>query len=172
MRSVAKRPGQRGQTLAEFALVLPIFLLVVFGLFDVGRAVFTYNSLTNAAREAARLAVVNQDEALVATRAQASAIGVGIDVSDPDLVNFYRKGPDDDVEDNEPCDNSDVENEISVGCVAVVRPKTEWRAITPVIGSLLGPIALEARSELPVEFVCPDADVLEFSTSSACPKQP
>jgi hypothetical protein len=47
---------QRGQTLAEFALVLPIFLLVVFGLIDVGRFVYTDATLSQAAREGARLA--------------------------------------------------------------------------------------------------------------------
>ena len=48
----------RGQSLVEFAVVLPIFLLVVCGLFDLGRAVFVYSSLTNAAREGARLLVL------------------------------------------------------------------------------------------------------------------
>ncbi len=47
-----------GQTLVEFALVLPIFLLVVFGLLDVGRLVFTNAALSQAAREGARLAAV------------------------------------------------------------------------------------------------------------------
>lgn len=49
------RGRQRGQTLAEFALVLPIFLLVVFGVFDAGRLVYTNSVLSQAAREGARL---------------------------------------------------------------------------------------------------------------------
>ena len=44
----------------EFALVLPIFLLIVFGVFDLGRGVFAYNTVANAAREGARVAAVNQ----------------------------------------------------------------------------------------------------------------
>ena len=167
-----KHRAEGGQGLAEFALVFPIFIVMVFGLFDIGRAVFTYNSLTNAAREAARLAIVNQDEALVASRARDMAFGVAIDTTDPDLVAYYRKGPNPDVETNDECDNSDEEREISVGCVALIRPTTTWTAITPVIGTLIGPISLEARSELPIEFVCPTAAVPEFSTSTACPKQP
>ena len=63
----------RGQSLAEFALVLPIFLLIVMALFDIGRGVFIYNGLTNAAREAARLAIVNQDKAMVAQLPRAAA---------------------------------------------------------------------------------------------------
>ena len=42
--------GGRGQSLVEFALVLPVFVLVLVSLFDLGRGVFAYNTLTNAAR--------------------------------------------------------------------------------------------------------------------------
>lgn len=50
-----------GQTMIEFALLLPVFLLLIVGFFDLGRAVFYYSSLTNAVRETARYAVVNHD---------------------------------------------------------------------------------------------------------------
>jgi hypothetical protein len=54
------RRGRRsaGQALAEFALVLPIFLVAVFGLIDVGRLVYQHSVLSQAAREGARLAAV------------------------------------------------------------------------------------------------------------------
>ena len=45
-----------GQAMAEFAIVLPLLLLVVFGLLEVGRAIFIYSSATNASREAVRYA--------------------------------------------------------------------------------------------------------------------
>jgi len=51
-----RRQQERGQSLVEFAVVLPIFLLVVFGLVDVGRLVYTNATLSQAAREGARLA--------------------------------------------------------------------------------------------------------------------
>ena len=112
----------RGQSLAEFALVLPIFLLIVMALFDIGRGVFIYNGLTNAAREAARLAIVNQDKAMVAQRAQEMAFGTQITNSPSNLVNFYRGTPNtDDVTANPACDNSDASHPIAVGCIAVVR---------------------------------------------------
>ena len=47
-----------GQTLVEFALVIPIFLLILFGLFDMGRFVYLNSTLSQAAREGARLASV------------------------------------------------------------------------------------------------------------------
>jgi Flp pilus assembly protein TadG len=56
-----RRRGRRGQTLVEFALILLPFLMIVIGLFDVGRAIYGYNTVANAARSAARVAIVNQD---------------------------------------------------------------------------------------------------------------
>jgi hypothetical protein len=53
---LSRRDPEGGQTLVEFALVLPVFLLVVFGLLDVGRLVYTNSTLSQAAREGARLA--------------------------------------------------------------------------------------------------------------------
>jgi uncharacterized repeat protein (TIGR01451 family) len=43
-----------GQSITETALVIPIFLLLVWGVFEFGRIVFTFSSLNNASREAAR----------------------------------------------------------------------------------------------------------------------
>lgn len=51
-----------GQALVEFALVLPILLMVVIGIFEFGRAWNTYQVITDAAREAARTAVVKKSE--------------------------------------------------------------------------------------------------------------
>ena len=50
-----------GQSLIEFALILPVLLLLITGFLDLGRAVFYYSSLTNAVREATRYAIVNHD---------------------------------------------------------------------------------------------------------------
>jgi Flp pilus assembly protein TadG len=62
----------RGQAMLETALVLPIFLLVVFGIFEVGRFVFLKAELENAVREGARLGLVTQpfDEQDVRDRVQ------------------------------------------------------------------------------------------------------
>ena len=51
------KPAQRSQALIEFALVSPVLLLLVFGIIDIGRAVFYYDTLNHAAREGARVAV-------------------------------------------------------------------------------------------------------------------
>ncbi len=172
-RHAGRQPRATGQSLAEFALVLPIFILIVMALFDLGRGVFVYNGLTNAAREAARLAIVNQDKTLVAQRAQDMAFGTQVTNSPSTLVNFFRSGPNtDNVEANPPCDNSDASHAIAVGCIAVVKAQASWQAITPVIGGLIGPINLEARSELAIELVCPNAAFVAYATSDLCPRQP
>ncbi len=54
-----RKEGQRGQSLVEFALLLPIMLLIITGLFDVARAVWQENTLAYAAREGTRFAIVH-----------------------------------------------------------------------------------------------------------------
>ena len=51
--------GQAGQALVEFALVMPIFLLIVLGVIEVSRAVWQENTLAYAAREGTRYAIVH-----------------------------------------------------------------------------------------------------------------
>jgi Flp pilus assembly protein TadG len=62
----ARRAGRRtglwsesGQALMEAALTLPLLLLVSVGIFEFGRAYQTWQVLTNAAREGARVAVLS-----------------------------------------------------------------------------------------------------------------
>ena len=51
---------QHGQAVTEFALVLPIILMVVIGITDLGRGIYYYNTLSNLAREGARFGMVLQ----------------------------------------------------------------------------------------------------------------
>jgi Flp pilus assembly protein TadG len=51
--------GDRGQSILEFAIVVPLFLLLLFALIDFSRLLFTYVSLANGAREMARVAAVS-----------------------------------------------------------------------------------------------------------------
>jgi hypothetical protein len=53
------REDDRGQSLVEFALLLPLMLLIITGLFDVARAVWEENTLSYAAREGTRFAIVH-----------------------------------------------------------------------------------------------------------------
>lgn len=60
------RRGERGQALAEFALVLPLILFFIAGIIEFGRAWNVKQAVTDAAREGARYAVV-QDPAITST---------------------------------------------------------------------------------------------------------
>ena len=54
----ARTTSERGAALLEVALTLPLLLLVATGIFEFGRAYQTWQILTNAAREGARVAVL------------------------------------------------------------------------------------------------------------------
>jgi hypothetical protein len=70
----------RGAAAVEFALVLPLLLLLVFGIIDFGRALNAQVTLTQAAREGARLVALNQPN--VVSRTQAAATGLsGVNVT-------------------------------------------------------------------------------------------
>ena len=51
--------SRAGQSLVEMALVLPVLALLTFGLVDFGRAYYFQVSITNAAREGARVGILN-----------------------------------------------------------------------------------------------------------------
>jgi Flp pilus assembly protein TadG len=78
---------QRGQTLVEFALILPAFLLLAVVIFDFGRAVYYYSTIHNAAREGARYGIVHPNDTDGIKAAVVNyAIGLGItqdNVPDP-----------------------------------------------------------------------------------------
>ena len=161
------RAARRGQALAEFALVFPIAMLLLMAVFDVGRAVFAYNGLTNAAREGARLAAVNQDAGLIKQRVQEMTFGTSVtNLASPTFVRFYKEGPS-----NTPTLNP-VCAAMAVGCVAIINAESDWSAITPIIGQIIGPITFKGESQVPVEFVCPNPNIPAYVSSASCPKQP
>jgi Flp pilus assembly protein TadG len=163
------RGRARGQSLVEFALVLPIFLVVVLGIFDLGRAVFAYNTLTNAAREGARLAIVNQNVASVSSRTVNQAISLGLTSADV-TVHYYRDdGTIPTSSDPLPADDLACAGSVPLDCVVVVRASYSWTAFTPGIGQLVGPKTLTATSVQPIEFSCPNATV---TAAANCPRQP
>jgi Flp pilus assembly protein TadG len=61
--AITQRRGASGQAAVEFALTSLLFLTLVFGTLDLGRAVFTRTMLTNAVREAARQASITPTNA-------------------------------------------------------------------------------------------------------------
>lgn len=142
MRRTRNAANPRGQSLVEFALILPVFVLVLVGLFDVGRAVYAFNTVSNAAREGARVAIVNQTESGI--DAEAIRMGVSLDLTASDVTVSYVN---DDLTSGAPCNSSPPQN----GCIAQVTVTYSYNAATPLIGSLLGPLELTSTARMPVE---------------------
>lgn len=63
---------ERGQAMVETALVMPIVLLLLFGMLDAGRIFHAWIIVTNGAREGVRAASTQQDEATIEARIDAS----------------------------------------------------------------------------------------------------
>jgi hypothetical protein len=82
--SIMKRHAKhsRGQGLVEFALVVPLFLVLLFGMIEFGRAWMTKNIITGAAREAVRIyAVIPYDNVVAESRAVNILSSAGLDSS-------------------------------------------------------------------------------------------
>jgi Flp pilus assembly protein TadG len=76
-RFFSDRGDERGQSLVEFALLLPLMLLIITGLFDVARAVWQENTLAYAAREGTRYAIVHGSEGQPRVDAATPQCGTG-----------------------------------------------------------------------------------------------
>lgn len=135
----------RGQSLVEFALILPIFVVVLLGIFDGGRLVLAYNTVNNAAREAGREATVNQTE--VDIQARAAQHAVALDVSPGAVQVNYLPTTTASCVIGQP--------QITT-CLAVVQVTYDYFAATPIISALVGPITVTGEVRFPVEFNCVD----------------
>lgn len=136
MSGLAKRTHiPRGQALVEFALVLPIFVLMIFGLVDLGRAVFINNSLAEAARDGARYGSV-----------QARAFDDASRDAVADWVEDRLSGiPNPNI--TVACTPASPAFGCTVNDVLVVTVQADIDMITPIIGQIVGPLSLEGRSE-------------------------
>ncbi|MDA8318644.1 MAG: pilus assembly protein [Actinomycetota bacterium] len=70
--------GDRGATAVEFALLLPMLLLIIFGVIDFGRALNAQITLTQAAREGVRLDALGQPQSAVVSRTIQAATGLNL----------------------------------------------------------------------------------------------
>lgn len=132
---------RRGQTLVEFALILPIFVLVLFGILDFSRAVYAHHTINNAAREAVRIAIVDQNTAVIEAEAIKQSVALGITNADVDvgfLSGTYA--------DTAPCNATP-----RMGCVAEIAVNYTYTAVTPIIGQLVGSIQMVGSTRQPIE---------------------
>jgi Flp pilus assembly protein TadG len=124
----------QGQSLVEFALVLPLLLVVLFGILDFGRVIYAYNAISNAARTGARVAIVDQTESAIEAAARSEAVGIApmtVTVTYPD------------------CSAAD----LKLTCTVSVEVSHQWQPVTPVIGAIVGPITVRSTTSMSVERV-------------------
>jgi Flp pilus assembly protein TadG len=136
----AHRSGRdRGATAVEFALLLPVLLLLIFGLIDFGRALNAQITLTQAAREGARLASFGQTSSAIVTRTQYTATGLNVPASDISVTTCPQNaGP-------------TVDGQVSISySFSFITPVG---AIAAMFGGsgLGGPITLTAQGVVPCE---------------------
>lgn len=63
MRTTKKQNRERGNTLVEFSIAATVFLMSLFAVLEFGRALWTHNALSDAARRGARYAVLHSQGA-------------------------------------------------------------------------------------------------------------
>jgi Flp pilus assembly protein TadG len=139
---VLGRLGEAGQSLVEFSLVLIPFMLLLMGVFDLGRGIYMYNGAAQAAREIARSASVDiwkgatvgnssETQAVKATQ-KALVPGLkdsGIQISCVDVL--------------------DAPKTCQPGTYVRVRISIPYTPVTPLLG-LVGPFNLVAVSHLEI----------------------
>ena len=142
-----KRPRRfsldpRGQGLVEFAISLPVVLLMILFGVDFGRVFLGWVTLTNAVREAANFAAINPTawgtpgspaarlEYARLINAEAAEINCTLPATLPDPV---------------------FPNGTGIGSPAVVAITCEFGLITPIIGNIVGnPLAVSSSAAFPI----------------------
>ena len=145
--------ASRGQALVEFAIVIPVLLLMMLALFDGGRAVIYYTELTNASRVGARVAMVNQSGSSTCGGSEqtykcaaaeiATATGITAD-SVPDAVFTDGDG-------NVVDPATDAVCQVYSSCLATVSASYSFSPITPIVSELIGPLVLQASTTMAIE---------------------
>ena len=124
---------ENGQSLVEFALVLPLLLILLLGILDFGRAVAAYNAVSNGARSGARVAIVDQNPDAIRMAVESEAIGLeSVTVS---FNGTYDPDP--------ACPR--------IGCLIEVTVSTQYLPATPLIGNIVGSFTVQSTSRMPIE---------------------
>lgn len=150
MTKIQRKKSQNAQGMVEFALVLPILLLVILGVFAFGHLFYVYSSVVSASREAARwgaatgvsagadsLPRYQNCEEIRATAARVAPIA-GItqanspNANTPGVQITYDKGPDDTTSPKPSCTTSPGPS-VSLGDRINVTVRVRYQPIVPLI---------------------------------------
>ena len=129
---------RRGVTLVESAIVLNLFLLLMFGIFEYGRYIMQGQLLINAAREGARYATVNANSvttAQVQSYVQSYLVG---QIPGNLAISVYAADPVSGV-------NTGAWNNTTVGNAIAVEITGTYQPMLPITSILPGPVPVSAK---------------------------
>jgi Flp pilus assembly protein TadG len=137
---------EKAQGMVEFALVLPMLLLVVFGVIEFGRLLFTYSAVYTASREAARYGSAAGDvggyvahyQDCNGIRSAAKRIGGLVGVNDANITITYDQGAITSTLGT--CPVNGVGPQLALGNRVSVMVSTQYRPIVPLVGVPAFPI--------------------------------
>jgi Flp pilus assembly protein TadG len=158
------RERSRGQTLVEFALVLPVFLLLTLGVVDGARIFSAYIAITNAAREGALYAASGTNYtkwcSTTTTVSCPTGYGAGNQSADPDNI-AYRVQQESQgltaasVKLDPPTCADAAGTSVTCGGTAVrvtIKVRYEMSLLVPFIGALFGnPVKMDATTSAMIQ---------------------
>lgn len=131
------RRTEQGQAIVEMALILPILILLIFGIVEFGRILQTYMVVTDLSREGARAGAVGKTDLEIATVVDNDAAAVGLDTGNPDYsvtISPSSVGP------------------RARGTPVIVQVRYSVDIIAPIIGNIIGdPYILTSQTTMRVE---------------------
>lgn len=149
LRRFGRRP-ENGQSLAEFALIAPIFFLMIFGIVDLSRAFQAYVTIQEAARGGARYAVTGRIDCTgIPIQNRSNCIVQAVDVRVKDLnehsavATSFRKWT------YPAYADPPTENDAGQQCDAVeVEVTYTYHPVTPIINRLIANVPMDAKERL------------------------
>ena len=141
---------ERGQTLAEFALVAPVLIVLILGIIDISRLYQAWVTIQGAAREGARYGVTGREDCPISSPNRLACIqyhaaqrAKNLTNSVTDLTVTVRSWDYPDYAD------PPTEGDPGQQCdVLEVQVEYDFTPSTPLIGSIFGPVHLTAREQL------------------------
>ncbi|MBS8266579.1 pilus assembly protein [Mesobacillus boroniphilus] len=122
--------SEKGQSLVEFALVLPLLVLLLFGIVDFARIFHVYLTMDHAGREAARAASIGKDDTTI--KSVAVGDGASINLTEGNVLITP-------------------EGTRTSGTDVVITINYSINFLTPVIGNIIGEVNLTDKTVMRIE---------------------
>jgi hypothetical protein len=143
----------RGQAMVEFALIAPIFFVILFGIIDMARYVYTLNALQQVAREAARVGSVPIRPAEctgLGRSACVKLIAVGRATAVPITTSQVTVSCERIEADGTVSVVADIDGDCWASDMIVVNIQTNFTLVTPLIAQFINQVGLSGEARMTV----------------------